>query len=77
MTGQSSPKSGVYDFGVILLELLTGREPVDHAEYGQKSLVAWVLTSSQLNPPPPQPHPHVSRFLFTQFLVNLFVYGLY
>lgn len=43
MTGQLSSKSNVYSFGVVLLELLTGRKPVDHTlPRGQQSLVTWV-----------------------------------
>uniref|UniRef100_A0A0D9VRG3 Protein kinase domain-containing protein n=1 Tax=Leersia perrieri TaxID=77586 RepID=A0A0D9VRG3_9ORYZ len=41
MTGQLNQKSEVYSF-VILLELLTGRKPVDHTmPKGQQSLVTW------------------------------------
>jgi pto-interacting protein 1 len=47
MTGQLSTKSNIYSFGVILLELLTGRKPVDHTlPRGQQSLVTWVIPLS-------------------------------
>lgn len=47
MTGHLSSKSNIYSFGVILLELLTGRKPVDHTlPRGQQSLVTWVIPLS-------------------------------
>uniref|UniRef100_A0A5B6ZLE8 Putative receptor-like serine/threonine-protein kinase ALE2 isoform X3 n=1 Tax=Davidia involucrata TaxID=16924 RepID=A0A5B6ZLE8_DAVIN len=51
MTGHLLVKSDVYSYGVVLLELLTGRKPVDMSQPpGQENLVAWarpVLTSKE------------------------------
>lgn len=42
MTGHLLVKSDVYSYGVVLLELLTGRKPVDLSQPpGQENLVAW------------------------------------
>ncbi|OIW19381.1 hypothetical protein TanjilG_03515 [Lupinus angustifolius] len=50
MTGHLLVKSDVYSYGVVLLELLTGRKPVDMSQPpGQENLVAWarpLLTSN-------------------------------
>jgi serine/threonine protein kinase len=42
-TGRATAKGDVYSFGVLLLELLTGKKPTDEAfmEEGSK-LVSWV-----------------------------------
>ncbi|KAK2978037.1 hypothetical protein RJ640_002829 [Escallonia rubra] len=42
VNGQLNSKSDIYSFGVVLLELLTGRKPVDLTlPRGQQSLVLW------------------------------------
>ncbi|CAJ1955416.1 unnamed protein product [Sphenostylis stenocarpa] len=51
MTGHLVVKSDVYSYGVVLLELLSGRKPVDFSQPpGQENLVAWtrpLLTSKE------------------------------
>uniref|UniRef100_A0A2N9GZT0 Protein kinase domain-containing protein n=1 Tax=Fagus sylvatica TaxID=28930 RepID=A0A2N9GZT0_FAGSY len=42
MTGQLTFKSDIYSFGVVLLELITGRKAIDHTKSSkEQNLVAW------------------------------------
>ena len=43
MTGQLTIKSDIYGFGVVLLEIISGRRAVDNSRAaGEQNLVAWV-----------------------------------
>lgn len=43
--GKASLKSDVFSFGVVLLELISGRQPINRSyKRGEESLVIWVKT---------------------------------
>lgn len=43
MTGQLTFKSDIYSFGVVLLEIITGRRAIDNTKCAkEQNLVAWV-----------------------------------
>lgn len=43
-----STKGDVYSYGVVLLELLTGRQPTDSADFGDNNLVGWVKQHAKM-----------------------------
>ncbi|XP_030535034.1 systemin receptor SR160 [Rhodamnia argentea] len=43
-----STKGDVYSYGVVLLELLTGKRPTDSADFGDNNLVGWVRQHAKL-----------------------------
>uniref|UniRef100_A0A7N1A3Z2 non-specific serine/threonine protein kinase n=1 Tax=Kalanchoe fedtschenkoi TaxID=63787 RepID=A0A7N1A3Z2_KALFE len=43
-----STKGDVYSYGVVLLELLTGKQPTDSPEFGDNNLVGWVKQHAKL-----------------------------
>lgn len=50
MHGKVSEKIDVYAFGIVLLELLSGKKPINSENpKGQESLVMWVSLSLWLN----------------------------
>lgn len=42
IVGKASLMSDVFSFGVVLLELITGRQPIQESNNKEESLVIWV-----------------------------------
>jgi serine/threonine protein kinase len=67
MYGKVSDKIDVYAFGVVLLELLSGRKPIsDDFPKGQQNLVMWVCISD-----------YIHIYIYTSYLliISIMYYG--
>lgn len=43
MVGRASLKSDIFSFGVVLLEIISGRQPIYKSKGREESLVIWVF----------------------------------
>lgn len=65
---QFTEKSDIYSFGVILLELISGQEPISNENFGAncRNIVQWVR---QLNPQYLYIHSRIHIFCITDFWI--------
>jgi serine/threonine protein kinase len=78
-TMRVTEKSNVYSYGVILLELLTGRKPVNPSCSDATDLVAWVHSTSSRDEAPEQVNsehswPHVKPIAKLSCLLTVAYY---
>jgi len=68
-------KSDIYSFGVVILELVTGKLPVD-AEFGEKDLVRWVCSTLEQKGVDHVLDPNLDTSLFKEEINKLLNIGL-
>lgn len=67
MHGTVDEKTDVFSFGVLLLEIITGRQALDDS---QQSLVIWVLCSCHLSIPS-----YILYYLIQEYILTIQAYA--